>query len=222
MQVENAVTEAAAAGAAAAMGVPQLKSSLLCKIQKLRLPDHHQSTFERFSVTMSLLTVVAIYLLKLMIILMVHGPLLQQCPLLLCYATSLARCASYIAGEMAAAPTPSPRHPCCLEILGGRLHVPATSLCKIVRHFFTQESPNTIPACREILLSFCQAACQRCKLGVVVVQWFLVIPLLIALYQASKMIKLHIGRDILLLNDGVKRNRLPYLKSVNTPISRFL
>ena len=38
-----------------------------------RLPDHHQSTFERFSVTMSLLTVVAIYLLKLMIILMVHG-----------------------------------------------------------------------------------------------------------------------------------------------------
>ena len=215
MQVENAVTEAAAA---AAMGVPQLRSSLLCKIQKQRLPDHHQSTFERFSVTMSLLTVVAIYLLKLMIILMVHGPLLQ-CPLL-CYATSLARCASSLAGEMAA--TTTPRHPCCLEILGGRLHVPATSLCKIVRHFFIQESPNTNPACLEILLSFCQAACQRCKMGVVVVQWFLVIPLLIALYQASKMIKLHIGRDILLLSDGVKRNRLPYLKSVTTPISRFL
>ena len=43
------------------------------QIQELWLPDHHQSTFERFSVTMSLLTVVAIYLLKLMIILMVHG-----------------------------------------------------------------------------------------------------------------------------------------------------
>ena len=53
---------------------------------------------------MSLLTVVAIYLLKLMIILMVHGPL-QQCPLL-CYATSLARCASSLAGKMAAAPPP--------------------------------------------------------------------------------------------------------------------
>ena len=66
-----------------------------------------------------------------------------------------------------------------------------------------------------------RAACQRCKLGVVVL-WFLVIPLLTPLYQANKMIKLHIRRHILLLNDGAKQNRLPYLKSVTTHINGLL